>query len=81
MSNVDKCNEVNTNLYQAAKLIDNFINLSPEFETGDEFKEQISIWAGETFTSMSQCVDWANNNNVLLFYEYQQMTLNWCPDV
>jgi len=68
-------------LYQAAKLEDNFINLTPEFENGSEFKEQISVWAGETFVSMSQCVDWADNNNVLLFYNLQQMTPSYCPDV
>lgn len=80
-SSIDKCNNINTNLYQAANLINNSINLTPEFETGNEFKEQISTWAGETFVSMSQCVDWADNNNVLLFYNYQQLTPSYCPDI
>ena len=76
------CDPIETELYTLAKLnnIDNIATF-PEFENGEEFKNQINAMSDNSFLTMLECVEWANNNNVLLFYQQKQMTTDWCPDV
>lgn len=71
------CDEVSPDNYAIATLTaTNNIGLSSELETEGDVIYMINFNSGENFTTIQECIDWASQNNYLIFYLGEVLTNN-----
>lgn len=69
------CQSIETDLYTFATLNqNNTVAIGPEFETEQELIETFNTMTGNSFATLPECVSWGIDNNVLLYYQYEQIT-------
>lgn len=69
------CDEIDTPLYTFATTNqNNTVAIGPEFDEVTDIIQTIGYMSGNDFTTISECVTWGLNNNVLIFFNYEQLT-------
>jgi len=71
------CDQVSPDNYAVATLTQtNNIGLSAELETEEDVIYIINFNSGENFTNIQECIDWAAQNNYLIFNLGEVLTNN-----